>query len=40
VGMRLLGRYLLDRKIRVEPRFWRAHEPNPLGPAAAARHLF
>ena len=40
LGMRLLGRDLLDRKIRVEPSFWRAHEPNPLGPAAAARHQF
>ena len=38
--MRLLGRDLLDRKIEAEPTFWRAHEPNPLGPAAAARHQF
>ena len=23
-----------------EPSFWRAHEPNPLGPERAARHQF
>ena len=25
---------------RPEPSFWRPHEPNPLGPEAAARHQF
>jgi hypothetical protein len=40
VVMRLLGRDLLDRKLGAEPSFWRAHEPNPLGPAAAVRHQF
>ena len=38
--MRLRGRDLLDRKIAAEPTFWRTHEPNPLGPAAAVRHQF
>ena len=38
--MRLLGRDLLDRKLLPEPSFWRAHEPNPLGPSAAVRHQF
>ena len=30
----------LDRKLDAEPSFWRSHEPNPLGPAASARHQF
>ena len=30
----------LDRGLDPEPTFWRAHEPNPLGPEAAARHQF
>jgi hypothetical protein len=30
----------LDRKLAQEPSFWRTHEPNPLGPQAAARHQF
>jgi Saxitoxin biosynthesis operon protein SxtJ len=38
--MRLLGRDLLDRTLAAEPSFWRAHEPNPMGPAASARHQF
>ncbi len=38
--MRLLRRDLLDRKLSAEPTFWRTHEPNPLGPAASARHQF
>ena len=38
--MRLLGKDPLDRVLRPEPTFWRAHEPNPLGPVAAARHQF
>jgi hypothetical protein len=40
IGMRLLGKDLLDRSLRAEPSFWRAHEPNPLGAQAAARHQF
>lgn len=40
VVMRLLGKDPLDRKLAKEPSFWRAHEPNPLGPAAAIRHQF
>jgi hypothetical protein len=38
--MKLTGKDLLDRKLDREPSFWRAHEPNPLGPLAAARHQF
>ena len=38
--MRLLGRDPLDRRLAPEPTFWRAHEPNPLGPEKAARHQF
>jgi hypothetical protein len=40
LAMRLLGRDTLDRRILPEPSFWRLHEPNPLGPEAAARHQF
>jgi len=40
IAMRLLGKDPLDRSLRDEPTFWRAHEPNPLGPSAAARHQF
>jgi hypothetical protein len=40
LGMRLFGKDPLDRTLRAEPSFWRRHEPNPLGPAAAARHQF
>ena len=40
VGMRLLGKDPLDRTLVKEPSFWRAHEANPLGPEAAARHQF
>lgn len=39
-GMRLSRRDLLDRSLAPEPSFWRRHEPNPLGPQAAARHQF
>jgi len=36
-----LGRHdPLDRQLAPEPSFWRGHEPNPLGPARAARHQF
>jgi hypothetical protein len=38
--MRLAGRDPLDRRLMPEPSFWRAHEPNPLGPERAARHQF
>ena len=38
--MRLIGHDPLDRRLAPEPSFWRAHEPNPLGPARAARHQF
>jgi hypothetical protein len=38
--MRLLGHDPLDRRLLPEPSFWRAHEPNPLGPERAARHQF
>jgi hypothetical protein len=38
--MKLVGRDPLDRKLDTEPTFWRVHEPNPLGPAAAVRHQF
>ena len=40
LGMRLAGRDPLDRRLAPEPTFWRAHEPNPLGPEKAARHQF
>jgi len=38
--MRFRARDPLDRGLAPEPSFWRAHEPNPLGPLAAARHQF
>jgi hypothetical protein len=38
--MRLTGKDLLDRRLTPAPTFWRSHEPNPLGPEAAARHQF
>jgi hypothetical protein len=38
--MRLFGKDPLDRRLAPEPSFWRAHEPNPLGPEGAARHQF
>jgi hypothetical protein len=40
LAMRLLGKDPLDRALAPEPTFWRAHEPNPLGPERAARHQF
>ena len=40
VVMRLFGHDPLDRRLAPEPSFWRAHEPNPLGPERAARHQF
>jgi hypothetical protein len=38
--MKLRGKDLLDRGLAPEPTFWRPHDPNPLGPRAAARHQF
>ena len=39
--MRLRGRDLLDcLRPTGETSCWRGHEPNPLGPEAAARHQF
>jgi membrane-associated protease RseP (regulator of RpoE activity) len=38
--MRLVGNDPLDRRLAPEPTFWRAHEPNPLGPERASRHQF
>ena len=38
--IRLFGKDPLDRGLAPEPSFWRAHEPNPLGPERAARHQF
>jgi hypothetical protein len=38
--MKLSGKDPLDRSLEPEPSFWRAHEPNPLGPRAASRHQF
>ena len=40
VFMKLRGKDLLDRALDPEPTFWRPHDPNPLGPRAAARHQF
>jgi hypothetical protein len=40
LGMRLLGKDPLDRRLEREDSYWRRHEPNPLGPQAAARHQF
>ena len=38
--MRLVRHDPLDRRLAPEPTFWRAHEPNSLGPEKAARHQF
>lgn len=40
VFMKLFRKDPLDRSLAPEPTFWRAHEPNPLGAAAAVRHQF
>ena len=40
LGVRLFAKDPLDRKLTPEPTLWRAHEPNPLGPEAAARRQF
>jgi hypothetical protein len=38
--VKLFGKDPLDRGLDAEASFWRAHEPNPLGAAAAVRHQF
>ena len=38
--MKLKGTDLLDRSKGNDPTFWKRHDPNPLGPLAAARHQF
>jgi hypothetical protein len=38
--MKLFLKDPLDRSLEKEPSFWRKHDPNPLGPHAAARHQF
>lgn len=40
VLMKIFAKDPLDRGLAAEPSFWRTHEPNPLGPAAASRHQF
>jgi hypothetical protein len=40
VLMKLFAADPLDRDLEPKPTFWHAHEPNPLGPEAAARHQF
>jgi Saxitoxin biosynthesis operon protein SxtJ len=40
VVMKLLGRDPLDRTLERQPTWWHPHDPNPLGPQAAARHQF
>jgi hypothetical protein len=40
LAVRAFGKDPLDRQLAPEPSFWRAHEPNPLGPQSAARHQF
>ena len=40
LAMKAFGHDPLDRRLTPEPSFWRAHEPNPLGPEGAARHQF
>ena len=40
LAMRLGRHDPLDRSLAPEPSFWRPHDPNPLGPRAAARHQF
>jgi len=40
IVMRLLGKDPLDRTLAREATWWRRHDPNPLGPQAAARHQF
>jgi hypothetical protein len=38
--LKLRGHDPLDRTLASEPSFWRQHDPGPLEPRAAVRHLF
>ncbi len=38
--MKLAGKDPLDRALAGTSSAWKTHEPNPLGPVAAARHQF
>jgi hypothetical protein len=38
--LKLRGQDPLDRSLAAEPSFWREHDPGPLDPRAAVRHLF
>lgn len=38
--LKLTGHDPLDRTLGAEPSFWRDHDPGPLDPRAAVRHLF
>ena len=38
--MKLFGKDPLDRRVEKGRSAWHAHEPNPLGALAAARHQF
>ena len=38
--VKLFAKDPLDRGLEPAPSFWHPHEPNPLGPKAAARHQF
>ena len=40
VFLKLRGNDPLDRTLAAEPSFWRDHDPGPLEPRVAVRHLF
>lgn len=40
LGLKLSGKDPLDRSLARDTIRWQPHEPNPLGPEAAARHQF
>ena len=40
IGLRLRGHDPLDRSLAGQASFWKPHEPSPLDPRSAARHLF
>ena len=40
LGMKLARKDPLDRRLGPQPTAWHPHQPNPLGPRAAARHQF
>jgi hypothetical protein len=40
LAMRLFGHDPLDRRLTLEPTFWRSQEPSSLDARAAARHQF